>query len=81
MYHKQMSNRFKEVEFHIKKIKPYLKADGGDLVLVDVLEDGTVKVKLIGTCNGCPMAQHTIRNTIEAYLKRKLPFVKRVIPV
>jgi len=75
------TGEFKEVERYISQIRPYLRADGGDISLVDVLEDGTVKVRLKGACRGCPMAQVTIKNTIEAYLKSRLPFIKKVIPV
>ena len=75
------TGEFKEVERYISQIRPYLRADGGDISLVDVLEDGTVKVRLKGACRGCPMAQVTIKNTIEAYLKSRLPFIKKVVPV
>ncbi len=71
----------KEVERYISQIRPYLRADGGDISLVDVLKDGTVKVRLKGACRRCPMAQVTIKNTIEAYLKKRLPFIKKVVPV
>ena len=75
------TGEFEEVERYINHIRPYLRADGGDISLVDVLEDGTVKVRLKGACRGCPMAQMTIKNTIDAYLKKRLPFIKKVVPV
>ena len=75
------TGEFKEVERYINHIRPYLRADGGDISLVDVLEDGTVKVRLKGACRGCPMAQMTIKNTVEAYLKSRLSFIKKVVPV
>jgi len=74
------TGEFEEVERYINHIRPYLRADGGDISLVDVLEDGTVKVRLKGG-RGCPMAQMTIKNTVEAYLKSRLSFIKKVVPV
>jgi Fe-S cluster biogenesis protein NfuA len=51
--------------------------DGGDVELVDV-EDGVVKVKLMGACAGCPMSQMTLKMGIESYLKKKVPGVRTV---
>jgi len=65
------------VEQVLKEIRPSLQADGGDVELVSV-DDGTVKVRLTGACNGCPMAAMTLRNGIERYLKSKVPEVKAV---
>lgn len=62
----------------LSKIRPNLQADGGDVELVDVSEDGVVTVKLTGACRGCPMSQMTLRNGIERYLKKEVPEVKEV---
>ncbi|HOL60171.1 MAG TPA: NifU family protein [Syntrophales bacterium] len=62
----------------LSKIRPNLQADGGDVELVDVSEDGIVTVKLTGACRGCPMSQMTLRNGIERYLKQEVPEVKEV---
>ncbi len=70
-----MKERVEEV---IKKIRPMLKADGGDVELVDVSEDGVVKVRLQGACAGCPMSQMTLKNGIERLLKKEIPEVKSV---
>ena len=61
-------------------IKPLLAMEGGDIELVSV-EDGVVKVKLQGTCAGCPFSQITLSNFVEATLKEKVPEVKQVVPV
>ncbi len=71
----------KEVQKIIDKIRPGLQADGGDVELVEVTEDGIVKVQLLGACNGCPMSTMTIKNGIEKTLKKHLPEVKEVRPV
>ena len=70
-----------EVEKVIKEIQPSLRADGGDIELVDVTEDGTVKVKLKGACAGCPMSMITLQWGVERYLKTKVPQVKKVVVV
>jgi len=59
-------------------IRPMLQADGGDVELVNVLEDGTVQVKLKGACGGCPMSRITLKRGIEARVKKDIPEVKAV---
>jgi Fe-S cluster biogenesis protein NfuA len=66
-----------QVEEAIKKIRPMLQADGGDVEFVDI-EDGVVKVRLQGACAGCPMSQMTVKNGIERLLKQEIPEVKSV---
>ena len=70
-----------EVEKVIKEIQPNLRADGGDIELVDVTEDGIVKVKLKGACAGCPLSMMTIKFGVERYLKARVPQVKKVVVV
>jgi len=67
-----------KVEKALAKIRPALRADGGDAELVDVTDDGVVKVKLVGACAGCPMASMTLSAGIERTLKEEVPEVKRV---
>jgi Fe-S cluster biogenesis protein NfuA len=67
-----------EVQAAIEKIRPMLKADGGDVELVNVTEDGTVQVRLQGACHGCPMSQMTLKNGIERIIKQSVPGVKSV---
>ena len=62
-------------------IRAMLQMHGGDVKLVEVTEDGTVKVELQGACRGCPMAQMTIQRGVEARLKKEIPEVKEVVPV
>ena len=65
----------------LDEIRTALQAHGGDVKLVEVTEDGTVKVELQGSCRGCPMAQMTIQRGVEARLKKEIPEVKSVVPV
>ena len=71
---------FKErVESVLDTIRPSLKADGGNVELVDVTSDGIVKVKLVGACLGCPMSQMTLKMGIGRVLRKEIPEVKEVI--
>ena len=70
-----------DVEKALAEIRPRLQADGGDVELVDVDENGVVKLKLTGACAGCPMAQITLKQGIEKILKEKVPAVDHVEPV
>ena len=66
------------VEAALKKIRPSLQADGGDVELVEVDKDGVVKVRLTGACGGCPMSQMTLKMGIERILKQNIPEVQAV---
>lgn len=67
------------VQEALNKVRPSLQADGGDVELVDVDEEGgLVKVRLQGACAGCPMSQMTLKNGIERILKQNVPEVQRV---
>ncbi|TET59553.1 MAG: NifU family protein [Candidatus Stahlbacteria bacterium] len=67
-----------KVEKVLDEVRPGLQADGGDVELVDITEDGIVKVKLTGACAGCPMSTLTLKMAIEKRLKEKIPEVKAV---
>jgi Fe-S cluster biogenesis protein NfuA len=70
-----------EVQKAIDLIRPSLQADGGDVELVDVSEDGIVKVRLTGACRGCPMSQMTLKMGIEKMIKKQVPAIKEVVAV
>ena len=70
-----------KVEAALGKIRPSLKADGGDVELVEVTPDGMVKVKLTGACRGCPMSEMTLRMGIERALRQEVPEVTEVVSV
>ena len=66
----------------LNSIRGALQADGGDVELVEVLEDdGIVKVRLTGACGGCPMSQMTLQMGIERIVKQQVPEVKQVVAV
>ena len=65
----------------LNKIKPMLQADGGDIELIDVSQDGIVKVKLTGACGCCPMSQVTLKAGVEKIIRQEVPEVKKVVAV
>jgi len=67
-----------KVEEAIKKVRPALQKDGGDIELVDVTEDGVVKVRLKGACAGCPMSQMTLSNYVGKILAEEVPDIKSI---
>lgn len=71
-----------KVEKAIDSIRGYLQADGGDVELVDVIEDeGIVRVRLTGACGSCPMSQMTLQMGIERVVRQQVPEVKRIVAV
>ncbi len=70
-----------KIEAALDKVRPQLRMDGGDVKLVEVGQDGVVKVKLTGACGGCPMSQMTLKMGIERILKQEVPEVKQVVAV
>jgi Fe-S cluster biogenesis protein NfuA len=62
----------------IQDVRPSLQADGGDIELVSVSDDGIVKVRLTGACGSCPYSLMTLKQGVEAYLKKIVPEVKEV---
>jgi len=66
-----------KIETALADIRPSLQADGGDVELVDV-ENGIVRVRLTGACGGCPMSQMTLKQGIEAYIKKEVPGILSV---
>jgi Fe-S cluster biogenesis protein NfuA len=67
-----------KVQAAIEKIRPMLKADGGDVELIGVSDAGVVQVRLQGACSGCPMSQMTLKNGIERIIKQEVPGVTAV---
>ena len=65
----------------IEKIRPQLQMDGGDIELISVEDDGTVRVRLMGHCAGCMHAQQTLTFGVERALKQFVPEVKQVVNV
>lgn len=66
------------IEAVLEKTRPGLQADGGDVELVNVTDDGVVQLRLTGACHGCPMSRVTLHHWIEKEIKANVPEVKGV---
>jgi Fe-S cluster biogenesis protein NfuA len=79
------NNRKKEmmqkINSAIESVRPYLKADGGDVELIDITEDLIVKVRLTGACDGCPFSLMTLKAGIEQAIRKNVPEIKDLIAV
>lgn len=67
-----------QVQEVLDKLRPFLQRDGGDVELVDVDENGIVKLRLMGACGGCPASTITLKSGIERALLEEVPGVKGV---
>ena len=70
-----------KVEPALESIRPNLQADGGDVELIDVSNDGVVKVRLTGACGTCPFAKMTLKLGIEEVLRERIPEIKEILAV
>lgn len=70
-----------KVEEVLNMLRPYLQADGGDVDLVDVTDEGVVQLRLRGACGTCPSSTYTLKMGIEEQLKQHIPGIKEVVSV
>jgi Fe-S cluster biogenesis protein NfuA len=70
-----------KINSSIEIIRPYLQNDGGDISLVEVTDDLTVKVQLHGACGSCPYSLMTLKNGVEQAIRRDVPEIKEVVAV
>jgi Fe-S cluster biogenesis protein NfuA len=62
----------------IDQIRPYLQADGGDVEFVELMEDNTVNIRLLGSCGNCPYSLQTLKNGIETAMIKAIPEIRGV---
>jgi Fe-S cluster biogenesis protein NfuA len=70
-----------KVQKVIEQVRPYLQADGGDINFVNITDDYTVNVELTGACGTCAFSTITLKNGVEATLKKVLPEIKEVVAI
>lgn len=63
----------------LNRVRPYLQNDGGDIDLIEITEDLTVKVKLTGACHGCPFSMQTLKAGVEQAIMQEVPEIKKVV--
>lgn len=67
-----------KIEASLESIRPYLKADGGNVVVKDVSPENIVKLEFVGACSQCSMSTMTFKAGVEAAIKRDVPEVKGI---
>jgi len=72
---------YDKVKAALQEVRPALQMDGGDVELVRVTDNGTVEVRLMGACDGCPMATMTLVGFVEERLKMRVPEIRQVVRV
>lgn len=70
-----------KVQNVLEQVRPYLQADGGDINFVNITDDNTVNVELTGACGTCAFSTQTLKNGVEATLKKVLPEIKEVVAI
>lgn len=73
-----MESLKEKVETALESVRPYLKSDGGDVRLVEIREDMTVALELLGSCESCSMSNMTMKAGIEQAIKRVAPEIQSV---
>ena len=63
----------------LNRVRPYLQNDGGDIDLVEITDDLTVKVRLTGACHGCPFALQTLKAGVEQAIMQEVPEITKVV--
>ena len=72
------SNMISKIQNALEQVRPFLKADGGDVSLVEITDDNVVKIQLHGACKGCSVSNITMKAGIEEVIKNAVPEVKTV---
>ncbi len=75
------SEVLEKINTALDNIRPYLQADGGDIILRDVTDDLVITVELTGACDSCPFSTYTMKAGVEESLRKVLPNLKKVIAI
>jgi Fe-S cluster biogenesis protein NfuA len=67
-----------KIESSLNSIRPYLKADGGDVKVLDITPENIVRLEFVGACSQCSMSSMTFKAGVEAAIKRDVPGIKGV---
>jgi len=70
-----------KVQNVLEQVRPYLQQDGGDIKYIRLTDDNVVEVELTGACGACPFSTMTLKNGLEATLKKVLPEIKEVVAI
>lgn len=73
--HQDLLNR---VEESLNSLRPYLETDGGNIRVVELTDDMTLKLKLLGNCEDCPMSEMTMTAGVEDAIRKAVPEIQKV---
>ena len=68
----------KKVEQSLDNVRPYLKADGGNIEVVELTDEMTLRVKLLGACESCSLSYMTMKAGVEENIKKDIPEIQRI---
>lgn len=71
----------KHVEIALDEIRPFLQNDGGDINLLEIINNEIVKVQLVGACSSCTVNQMTLKHGVEMTIKKYVPQIEKVISI
>lgn len=74
----QISDLTQRIEESLNSIRPYLEADGGNVVITEVTEDKVVKLEFVGACGTCPMSTMTFKAGVEEAIKKAVPEIRSI---
>lgn len=77
----EKEEKISKIKKAIDSIRPYLISDGGDVEIIEITDDLTVKVKLVGACQGCPFSVQTLKMGIEQAVRKEVPEIKELVEV
>src|SRR3990170_5299478 len=80
-YHDHVNDLYERVDSALDEIRPYIHSHAGDVNIVDVSDEGVVKLQMVGTCHGCPMSMVTLRLGIERILMEKVEGITEVVSI
>lgn len=76
-----MESLYRKVEDALNTIRPYLEADGGDVEIIEITANQTLRIELKGACKTCNMSHMTMKSGIEETIRRAVPEIKEIISV
>jgi Fe-S cluster biogenesis protein NfuA len=76
-----MGDLQKRVEEALDSIRPYLEADGGNVEVLEIINDSTLRIQLTGACRSCQMSKMTMQSGIEETIRRAVPEIREIVSV
>jgi len=70
-----------KIEASLDTMRPYLRDDGGNVEIVDITDEGVLRLRLLGACSTCPQSFMTMKAGIETAVKQAVPEIKSVIAI